>query len=124
MSETEIVRKDTYMRLSKAKGFCTQPPKEVPSLYFDSFSPPNAKRSKIKTFLKVSLVSLTFRFHSVFYFFEKMKVISLCWFTMKKWDLCKCFCAFNNFSKKSYCNLFCGINSHLSNSRATMVLLK
>ena len=24
-----------------------------------------------------------------------MKVISLCWFTMKEWDLCKCFCAFN-----------------------------
>ena len=100
-------------RLSKAKGFCTEPQKGVFSLYFDSFSPPNAKRSKIKTFLKVSLVSLTFRLRTVFYFFEKMTVISLCWFTMKKWDLCKCFCAFNNFSNKNYCNLFCGINSHL-----------
>ena len=76
---------------------CTEPQKGVLSLYFDSFSPPNAKRSKIKTFLKVSLVSLTFRLRTVFYFFEKMIVISLCWFTMKKWDLCKCYCAFNNF---------------------------
>ena len=113
MPKTKIVRKDAYMRLSKAKGFCTEPQKGVLSLYFDSFSPPNAKRSKIKTFLKVSLVSLTFRLCTVFYFFEKMTVISLCWFTMKKWDLCKCFCAFNNFSNKNYCNLFCGINSHL-----------
>ena len=83
MLKTKIVRKDAYMRLSKAKGFCTEPQKGVLSLYFDSFSPPNAKRSKIKTFLKVSLVSLTFRLRAVFYFFEKMKVISLCWFTMK-----------------------------------------
>ena len=58
-------------RLSKAKGFCTEPQKGVFSLYFDSFSPPNAKRSKIKTFLKVSLVSLTFRLRTVFYFFGK-----------------------------------------------------
>ena len=57
MSKTKIVRKDVYMRLSKAKTFCTEPQKEVLSLYFDSFSPPNAKRSKVKTFLKVSSVS-------------------------------------------------------------------
>ena len=59
MPKTRIVRKEVYMRLSKAKVFCTQPQKGVLSLYFDSFSPPNAKRSKIKTFLKESLVSLT-----------------------------------------------------------------
>ena len=84
MLKTKIVRKDAYMRLSKAKAFCTELQKGVLSLHFDSFSPPNAKRSKIKTFLKVSLVSLTFRLRTVFYFFEKMTVISLCWFTMKK----------------------------------------
>ena len=72
MLKTKIVRKDAYMPLSKAKGFCTEPQKGVLSLYFDSFSPPNAKRSKIKTFLKVSLVSLTFRLSTMFYFFEKM----------------------------------------------------
>ena len=107
MPKTKIVRKDAYMPLLKANGFCTGPQN------FDSFSPSNVKRSKIKTFLKVSLVSLTFRLHTVFYSFEKMKVISLCWFTMKKSDLCKCSCAFNNFSNKNYCNLFRGINSHL-----------
>ena len=58
MLKTKIVRKDAYMGLLKAKGFCTEPQKGVLSLYFDSFSPSNAKRSKIKTFL---LVSLTFR---------------------------------------------------------------
>ena len=94
MPKTKIVRKHTYMRLSKAKGFCTEPQKWVFQLYFDSFSPPNAERSKIRTFLKVSLVSLTYRLGTMFYFFEKMTVISLCWFTMKKWDLCKCFCSF------------------------------
>ena len=26
---------------------------------------------------------------------EKVKVISLCWFTMKEWDLFKCFCTLN-----------------------------
>ena len=67
MSKTKIVRKDAYMRLSKAKGFCTEPQKGVLSLYFDSFSPPNAKRSKIKTFLKVSLVSSTFRLRTFFW---------------------------------------------------------
>ena len=72
--KTKIVRKDAYMRLLKAKRFCTKPKKGVLSLYFDSFSPSNAKRSKIKTFLKVSLVSLTFRLCTVFYFFEKMLV--------------------------------------------------
>ena len=79
MPKTKIVQKDAYMRLSKAMAFCT-----VLSLYFEFSSPPNAKRSKIKTFLKVSLVSLTFRLCTVFYFFEKMTAISLCWFTMKK----------------------------------------
>ena len=34
------------------------------------------------------------------------------------------FVVFRNFSNKSYCNLSCGINSHLSNSRSTMVFLK
>ena len=53
MPETEIVRKDAYMSLSNAKGFCTEPQKGVASLYFDSFPPPNAKRSKIKTYIKV-----------------------------------------------------------------------
>ena len=106
--KTKIVRKDAYIRLSRAKGFCTEPKKGIFSLYFDSFSPPNAKRSKIKTFLKVSLVLLTFRLCTVFYFFEKMMVISLCWF---KWDLCKCFCEFKNFSNKNYCNLICGIRN-------------
>ena len=98
MLKTKIVRIDAYMRLSKAKGFCTEPQKGLLSLYFDSFAPPNVKRSKIKTFLKVSLVSLIFRLCTVFYFFEKITVTSLCWFTMKKWDLCKYFCAFHNFS--------------------------
>ena len=77
MPKTKIVRKDAYMRFSKAKGFCTEPQKGVLSLYFDSFSPPNTKRSKIKTFLKVSLVSLTFRLRTVFYSFEKMTIILL-----------------------------------------------
>ena len=109
------------MRLSKAKGFSMEPEQGVLSLYFDSFSPPNAKRSKIKTFLKVSLVSLTFRLRTVFYFFEKMTVISLCWFTMKKWDLCKCFCAFNNFSNKSCCKLFCGINCSVATFKTAVL---
>ena len=47
-----MVPKGAYMRPSKANDFCTDPQKGVLSLYFDSFSPPNAKRSKIKTFLK------------------------------------------------------------------------
>ena len=71
MLKTKIVREDAYVRLSKAKGFSTEPQKEFLSVYFDSFSPPNAKRSKIKTILKVSLVSLTFRLCTVFYFFFK-----------------------------------------------------
>ena len=37
MPKTKIVRKDAYMRLLKAKGFCTEPQKGVLSLYFDSF---------------------------------------------------------------------------------------
>ena len=77
MPKTKILRKGAYMRLSQAKGFCTEPQNWVLSLYFDFFSPPNAKRSKIKTFLKVSLVSLNFRLRSVFYFFEKIAVILL-----------------------------------------------
>ena len=47
MPKTKIDQKDAYMRLSKAMPFCTEPPKGVLSLYFDFFSPPNAKRSKI-----------------------------------------------------------------------------
>ena len=47
MLKTKIVRKDAYMRLSKAKGFCMEPQKGVLLFYFDSFAPPNAKRSKI-----------------------------------------------------------------------------
>ena len=86
MRDTKIVRKDAHIRLSKAKCFSTEPQKGVLSLYFDSFSAPNAKRSKIKTFLAVSLVSLTFRLRTVFYFFEKMTEVSLCWFTMKKME--------------------------------------
>ena len=42
--------------------------KVVLSLYSDSFSSPIAKRSKIKTFLKVSLVSLTFTLPTVLFF--------------------------------------------------------
>ena len=34
--------------------------------YFDSFSPPKAKRSKIKALLEVSLVSLILRGRTVF----------------------------------------------------------
>ena len=83
MLKTKIVRRDAYIRLLKAKGFCTESQKGVLSLYFDSFSPPNAKRSKMKTFLKVSLVLLFFRLCTAFYVFEKMTVISLCWFAMK-----------------------------------------
>ena len=127
LSKTKTVRKDAYLSLSKTKGFWTEPQKGILSLYFDSFSPPNAKRSKrskIKTFLKVRLLSLTFRPHTMFYFFEKMTVISLCWYAMKKWDLLKCFCAFNKFSNKNHCNLFCRLNSHLENRRATMVFIK
>ena len=70
MLKTKIVRKDAYMRLSKAKGFSMEPEQGVLSLYFDSFSPPNAKRSKIKTFLKVSLVSLTFSLYTVLFFWK------------------------------------------------------
>ena len=70
MPKTKIVRKDAYMRLLKAKGFCAEPQKRIISLYFDSFSPSNAKRSKIKTFLKVILVSLTLHC-TVFFFFLK-----------------------------------------------------
>ena len=66
MSKTKIVQKDVYIRPSKAKGFCTKPQKVVLLLYFDSFSPPNAKRSKIKAFPKVSLVSLNLRLRTVF----------------------------------------------------------
>ena len=69
MPKTNTVLKDAYMRPSKAKGFCKEPQKGVLLLYFDSFSPPHAKRSTIKTFLKVSLVSLTFIFRTVFYFY-------------------------------------------------------
>ena len=68
-SETKIVWKDVHMRYLKAKGFCTETQKRVLLLYFDFFSPPNAKGSKTKTFLKVSFVSLTFRFCAVLYFF-------------------------------------------------------
>ena len=32
MPKTKIVRKDAYMRLLKAKGFCTEPQKGVLSL--------------------------------------------------------------------------------------------
>ena len=112
MLKSKIVRNNAYMRLSKATGFCTEPQKEVLLLYFDSFSPPKVKRSKINKFLKVSLVSFKFSLDSAlcFIFFEKMTVISLCWYTMKKLYLCKCFCAFNSFSNKNVCNLFCGIN--------------
>ena len=39
-------------RLSKSKGFCTEPQKGVLSLYFDSFSPPNATRFNIKNLSK------------------------------------------------------------------------
>ena len=52
MPKTKIVRKDAYMRPSKATDFCMDAQKGVLSLYSDSFSPPHAKRSKIKTFLK------------------------------------------------------------------------
>ena len=52
MPKTKMVRKDAYMRPSKDSDFCTGPQKGVLSLHFDSFSPPNTKRSKIKTFLK------------------------------------------------------------------------
>ena len=65
MPKTKIVRKDAYMHL-KAKGFCMEHQEGVLSLYYASFSPPNAKRSKINTFLKVSLVSLTFRLRTAF----------------------------------------------------------
>ena len=61
MPQTKIVLKDAYMHLLKAKDFCMELQKGILLLYFDSFSPFNAKKSKIKTFLKVSLVSLTFK---------------------------------------------------------------
>ena len=41
------------------------------------------------------LLYLTLRHGTCFKIFEKVKVISLCWFTVKEWDLCKCFCALN-----------------------------
>ena len=72
MPKTKIVWKDVCMRLSKAKGFSTKPQTGVLSLFFDFFSLPNAKRSKrskIKTFLEVSLASLTFKTsHCVLFF--------------------------------------------------------
>ena len=70
MPKAKIVRKDAYMRFLKAKGFCTESQKGILSLYFDSFSPSNAKRSKIKIYLKVNLASLTFRLRTVFSSFE------------------------------------------------------
>ena len=80
--------------LTDRSSFFREPQKRVLSLYFDSLSPHNAKRSKIKAFPKVSLVSLTLRLALFFNISDKIKVISLCWFTKKEWDLCKCFCAF------------------------------
>ena len=47
MPKTKIVLTNEYMRLSKAKSFCTEPQKGVLSLYFNFFSSPNAKTSKI-----------------------------------------------------------------------------
>ena len=72
MPKTKIIRKNAYVRLLEVKGERTgqvsagSPQKRVLLLYFDSFSLPNAKISKIKAFLKVSLVSLTFRLRTVF----------------------------------------------------------
>ena len=58
MSKTKIVQKDVYIRPSKAKGFCTKPQKVVLLLYFDSFSPPNAKRSRINKNISQSKFSV------------------------------------------------------------------
>ena len=54
------------LRLTDRSSFCREPQKRVLLSYFDFFSPPNEKRSKIKAFLKVSLASLTFRLRTVF----------------------------------------------------------
>ena len=68
MPKTKIVRKKkkriSVFRRVRVNGkvkFLHGAPQKLFSLYFDSLSPPNAKRSKIKTFLKVSLVALTLK---------------------------------------------------------------
>ena len=58
MLKTKIFRKNEHMHLSKAKGFCKEPQKGVLLLYFDSFSPPNAKKSKINRNISQSKFSL------------------------------------------------------------------
>ena len=65
MPKTKIVRKNAYMRLSEAKDYRTcqvsagSPRKG--SFRHVLISTPNAKRFKIKAFLKVSLVSSTLK---------------------------------------------------------------
>ena len=68
MLQTKILRKNAYMRLSKAKGssFCREPQKRFLLSYFDSFSPPNLNRSAMKALLRVTLVSLALRFCTLF----------------------------------------------------------
>ena len=66
MAKTKIV-----FRSVKVKGN-VKTPAESPKTgffrhtYFDSFVPPNTKRSTIKSFPKLSLVSLTLRARTVF----------------------------------------------------------
>ena len=78
MPKTKIVWENTCMHLLEAKGglmdrssFCREPPKMILLIYFDTFLSSNGERSKIKAFLKVSLVSLTIRLCNVFKIFEK-----------------------------------------------------
>ena len=49
------------LRVNGQFKFLQRAKKRVLSFYFGSFSLPNAKKSKIKAFLKVTLVSLTLR---------------------------------------------------------------
>ena len=63
LAKTKIVLKNVYMclwRLRVTKQVKTQRGGEFVR-YFDSFSPPSGKRSTIKAFPEVSLVSLTLR---------------------------------------------------------------
>ena len=52
--------------LTSRSIFYREPQKKVISSYFDSFSPLNMKRSKMKAFLEISLVPLTLRARTVF----------------------------------------------------------
>ena len=52
-------------RVNRQVMFLQVDPKVILPSYFDLVSPPNTKRSKIKAFFKVSLISVTMRVRTV-----------------------------------------------------------